>query len=269
MAGTVACLQDIACRILRDSFIRDVISPEELEQDGHIFTLHFRRHLARHELQGPSLSGQSPPHVADVGEPTDLTARQQSSARRSITVDLHTQAITQGKDALYYGDAVPVDSIDIAEHIISGHPLRSTELNIAPQDQSASNCVHHDDLERCRDIVPCSDQRAAIGNCTLGSFQSGEYPRTPGLKIQPVAGFKVPDTAQSIRFAMHGDIDGLIRLFRQGLASPWDMSTSRGFSLVRVSPGRFLRQVETMLKSFSGHFTAARTTIKLSSFYLA
>ena len=45
---------------------------------------------------------------------------------------------------------------------------------------------------------------------------------------------KVSDTAQSISFAMKGDIDGLKYLFSQGLASPRDVSSSRGFSLVSV-----------------------------------
>ncbi|KAL8912015.1 MAG: hypothetical protein Q9171_002928 [Xanthocarpia ochracea] len=45
---------------------------------------------------------------------------------------------------------------------------------------------------------------------------------------------KVSDTAQSISFAMKGDIDGLKYLFSQGLASPRDVSSSRGFNLVSV-----------------------------------
>ncbi|KZL86269.1 ankyrin repeat containing protein [Colletotrichum incanum] len=44
---------------------------------------------------------------------------------------------------------------------------------------------------------------------------------------------KVPDTAFSIRYAMDGNIDGLKDLFAHGLASPWDISDSRGYSLIR------------------------------------
>lgn len=56
-----------------------------------------------------------------------------------------------------------------------------------------------------------------------------------GLGLQLVVERRVPDTAESIRYAMEGDIDGLKRLFCEGLASPRDLSDSRGFSLIRVS----------------------------------
>lgn len=44
---------------------------------------------------------------------------------------------------------------------------------------------------------------------------------------------RVPDTAQSIFYAIQGNIDGLKYLFSHNLASPMDVSVSRGFSLVR------------------------------------
>ncbi|KAF2752396.1 ankyrin [Pseudovirgaria hyperparasitica] len=44
---------------------------------------------------------------------------------------------------------------------------------------------------------------------------------------------KVPDSAQSVRFAVEGNIDGLKLLFSQGLASPTAVSNTREFSLVR------------------------------------
>ncbi|KAI9848061.1 MAG: hypothetical protein M1837_001163 [Sclerophora amabilis] len=53
----------------------------------------------------------------------------------------------------------------------------------------------------------------------------------PGPQLQIPTQMRVPDTAQSIWFAMKGDIDGLKYLFSQGLASPRDVSNSRGFSL--------------------------------------
>lgn len=51
---------------------------------------------------------------------------------------------------------------------------------------------------------------------------------------------RVSDTARSITFALKGNIDGLRDLFNQGLASPWDVSDSRGFSLMRVGYSPFL-----------------------------
>jgi hypothetical protein len=46
---------------------------------------------------------------------------------------------------------------------------------------------------------------------------------------------RVPDTAQGVFFAQAGNIDGLKDLFKRGLASPRDVSTTRGYSLLRVS----------------------------------
>lgn len=51
---------------------------------------------------------------------------------------------------------------------------------------------------------------------------------------QLVVPVMIPDAAQSIVFAMKGDIDGLKYLFSLGQASPNDTSHSRGFSLLRV-----------------------------------
>ncbi|KAF2849435.1 hypothetical protein T440DRAFT_126549 [Plenodomus tracheiphilus IPT5] len=45
---------------------------------------------------------------------------------------------------------------------------------------------------------------------------------------------EVPDTAQSIWFAMNGNIEGLKYLFNRRLASPKDVSYTRRYSLVRV-----------------------------------
>lgn len=44
---------------------------------------------------------------------------------------------------------------------------------------------------------------------------------------------RVPDSAQCVNFALNGNIDGLKDLFRRGLASPRDVSTTRGYSMLR------------------------------------
>lgn len=46
----------------------------------------------------------------------------------------------------------------------------------------------------------------------------------------------VPDTAPCVQFALHGNIEGLKSLFSRGLASPLDVSVTRGYTLVRVRP---------------------------------
>ena len=44
---------------------------------------------------------------------------------------------------------------------------------------------------------------------------------------------RVPDSAQCVNFALKGNIDGLKYLFKKGLASPRDVSTTRGYSVLR------------------------------------
>ncbi len=56
-----------------------------------------------------------------------------------------------------------------------------------------------------------------------------------GPQLQLATPRRVPDTAQSISFALTGNIDSLKYLFSQGLAFPRDVGDSRGFSLMRVS----------------------------------
>lgn len=69
----------------------------------------------------------------------------------------------------------------------------------------------------------------------------------------------ISDTAQVISYAIEGDIKSLRRLFDQGDASPFDVSASRNFSLIRV---RFItnllnRFTKCTEKAGSGRYTAA------------
>lgn len=61
-----------------------------------------------------------------------------------------------------------------------------------------------------------------------------KYLPNAGPQLQLAVLRRVPDTSLSISYARQGNIDGLRYLFAQGLASPRDVSDSRGFSLVRV-----------------------------------
>lgn len=94
----------------------------------------------------------------------------------------------------------------------------------------------------------------------------------PGPQRQFPTRMKVSDTAQSILFAMKGDIDGLKYLFSQGFASPRDVSDSRGFSLISVGltapfpPPFFLSLLGNAENIVSGRSMAECATIKLSSF---
>ncbi|KAL8647736.1 MAG: hypothetical protein Q9226_006311 [Calogaya cf. arnoldii] len=44
---------------------------------------------------------------------------------------------------------------------------------------------------------------------------------------------RVPDSAPCVKFALDGNIDGLKDLFKRGLASPKDVSSTRGYSILR------------------------------------
>ena len=46
---------------------------------------------------------------------------------------------------------------------------------------------------------------------------------------------RVPDSAQCVNYALNGNIDGLKDLFIRRLASPRDVSSTRGYSVLRVS----------------------------------
>ena len=45
---------------------------------------------------------------------------------------------------------------------------------------------------------------------------------------------RVPDSAQCVNFALNGNINGLKDLFKKGLASPRDVSTTKGYSVLRL-----------------------------------
>ncbi|KAK0721386.1 ankyrin repeat-containing domain protein [Apiosordaria backusii] len=55
---------------------------------------------------------------------------------------------------------------------------------------------------------------------------------------------RIPDTSQSVDFAQKGNMLGLQHLFRHGLASPRDVSNSRGYTLLRWA--LYAKQYETV-----------------------
>lgn len=77
---------------------------------------------------------------------------------------------------------------------------------------------------------------------------------------------RVPDSAQCVSYALSGNIDGLKDLFARGLASPRDVSSTRGYSVLRVSTQR-LRYESSLLVPLKLHFSIApprfRETITL------
>lgn len=67
---------------------------------------------------------------------------------------------------------------------------------------------------------------------TIVRLQAGHQPNM-GTLFQLDTLRRVPDTAQCVTMAQTGDIEGLKYLFSRGLASPRDVSSTRGYSLLR------------------------------------
>ena len=74
----------------------------------------------------------------------------------------------------------------------------------------------------------------------LGFFWSqilsvqADYSQNFGPQFQLKTLRRVPDTAPCVNFALEGNIEALKDLFVRGLASPQDVSSTRGYSLLRV-----------------------------------
>ena len=61
------------------------------------------------------------------------------------------------------------------------------------------------------------------------------YQSNIGPKVSLSTLRRVPDSALCIKYALTGNIEGLRTLFTRGLASPMDVCSTRGYSLLRVS----------------------------------
>ena len=142
------------------------------------------------------------------------------------------------------------------------------QANLSVVDRVIGARTTRTDLRRipvdCESLVESADNVVS---------QPSRHVPIPGPQRQFLTQMKISDTAQSISFAMKGDIDGLKYLFSQGLASPRDVSNSRGFTLVNVgltspfSPQPcFLRPLGNTENIVSGRSMAECAIIKLSSF---
>ncbi len=98
-------------------------------------------------------------------------------------------------------------------------------------------------LNKPCDFRGCKDQQASTATMeywfpwwfvSMNAKLYLKYLPSTGPQFQLSTTRRVPDSAQSITFAMQGNIDGLKYLFSQGSASPRDVSNSRGYSLIRV-----------------------------------
>ena len=72
------------------------------------------------------------------------------------------------------------------------------------------------------------------------SIQAG-FPQNFGPQFQLRTLRRVPDSAPCVNYALEGNIEALKDLFVRGLASPQDVSSTRGYSLLRVGKDPYHR----------------------------
>jgi hypothetical protein len=125
------------------------------------------------------------------------------------------------------------------------------------------------------DFVGCRDQQSPTATMeywfpwwfvSMNMQLHFKYIANVGPQFQISMVRRVPDTSQSVVFAQQGNIDGLKFLFTQGLASPRDVSDSRGFSLMRVRWPRGFFFPSRLLIHVSGLCMPVCTAMRLSSF---
>lgn len=116
----------------------------------------------------------------------------------------------------------------VTTELPSPHSYEPPRLS-APTSGNHTSDIRHDSTS-ITDICSTQDAwRRAVS--VFAPQRTCDRPRPPP-RIRRV----VMDTAESIRLAIAGDTQGLRRLFEQGLARSDDVSQSRGFTLIRVSP---------------------------------
>ncbi len=71
-----------------------------------------------------------------------------------------------------------------------------------------------------------------VSDCPITDGLSSKDRATNVLEYPP----KGTKSAQCVNFALNGNIDGLKALFVRGSASARDISSTRGYSILRVSP---------------------------------
>lgn len=150
-------------------------------------------------------------------------------------------------------ERVPSPDTSVRHNEITTGEYQTWMPEMSPPASTALQTAHCDSSEV---VLPS----AQVSTCN--PFWQAEYRQLPniGPQLQLAVPGIVPDNAQSIVFAINGNIDGLKHLFSLGLASPNERSYSRGFSLLRVGLLPFYHP-KTYCKSaqnfFSGHSMAA------------
>lgn len=104
-----------------------------------------------------------------------------------------------------------------------------------PDSQSPLDSNGHSPVVTDIQIVACDNANVTNAYTPIRYHPSAvNHFSNPRPQLQLPIESRVPDTAQSIWLAMKGNIDGLKYMFSQRLASPRDVSSTRGFSLLDV-----------------------------------
>jgi hypothetical protein len=157
------------------------------------------------------------------------------STVRSQSFDSSTSTTESRQPALNHIDYVAIEQP--VANTQDQNPLGTIQPETNQSDQELS--MGQGDQQ----LVPCFPNQATVDKSALashGGFTGKVITQLflpvsdPRSQLQLSVRRKVADTAKSIWFAMKGDIDGLKRLFSEGLASPEEVSNSRGLSLLGV-----------------------------------
>lgn len=203
------------CRFIPDGslYFSGLISTAPLKRRAAEDYKDLRRKRPRLESPNDRVPGQSP-LLPTLNQPATPPLPTSPPASNYINYEAFEQPVASPQD--------PNQSYNIQPETNQSDQELSTGLQLRQRHQQNE------------ELVPYSTQHATVDTSALEAPYFGGSASNLGPQLQLPTETKVPDTAQSIQFAVKGNIDGLKHLFSQGLASPRDVSSSRGFSLVRV-----------------------------------
>ncbi|KAJ4151006.1 hypothetical protein LMH87_011727 [Akanthomyces muscarius] len=151
-----------------------------------------------------------------------------SNSDDMLKIWLDIQDISSVTDQASQGQVVMNDKVLMA---LAGVDERIAQVEQMLQNQS--ELIRMNQFVQVQSAYGMSPLRKATESSgqPYSSFHSGEK-TSIGIRVTPSA-ISCPDDAQCINFAISGNITGLQHLFNSGLASARDISTTRGYSLLR------------------------------------
>lgn len=206
------------CILQREMFPWENISHECLANLHDTPLLHLLTHRYK--------DGRKPVQPDSTSEQCDL-CEGRPCKRFSYSQDISFEQPTSPVQEYNDGDPAssPITSAQDSSEIETGlyQPWPSRKLPLAYSPRQTVNQRPYAALKASNDVLAVRSQKDKY---------HAFWQEKPQLQLTVPR--VVSDKADSITFAMTGNIDGLKQLFSRGLASPRDISQSRRFSLLRV-----------------------------------